>query len=210
MKTIAVVAGGNLTEGFLSEIKKSTFIIGVDKGAYWLISHTIIPNVAIGDFDSVSKQEFEKIEKKSKKVTKYPTEKNWTDLELAMNHAVALHPKNITIYGAYGTRIDHSFAAIGLLEKLAQRKIYASIIDMNNSVSIVDTTHVLKKSDTYTYVSLLPLTTEIVVSMQGFKYNVTKKKIRKGETIGISNEIDKDKGIITIHAGTALLVQSRD
>lgn len=207
---ISIVAGGNLSEYLLFEIKRNTIIIGVDRGALWLISHGILPDVAIGDFDSISKQEFENIKTKCKKVIEYPAEKDWTDLELAINLSVKYHPSRIDIFGVFGTRIDHSLAAFHLLEKLTKEKIEASIFDEHNRVSIVNAKLTIKKSQQYRYVSFLPLTESVTMSLEGLKYNATRKKIMKGETIGISNEITNDEGTIEVHRGVVLLIQSRD
>ena len=50
----------------------------------------------------------------------------------------------------------------------------------------------------------------IQISLEGLKYTVIKKVIRRGQTIGISNEFISDKATVTIHHGKALVIQSKD
>ena len=40
---------------------KDTVFIGADRGALHLLQNGIVPHEAVGDFDSVSKSEYEKI-----------------------------------------------------------------------------------------------------------------------------------------------------
>ncbi|MBI4058148.1 thiamine diphosphokinase, partial [Candidatus Gottesmanbacteria bacterium] len=51
---IVIFGNGRLLVYYVRQIRKSDYIIGVDRAAYWLITHGVVPNVAIGDFDSVS------------------------------------------------------------------------------------------------------------------------------------------------------------
>ena len=88
INTIAIIGGGRLSKQFLREIAASEYIIGVDRGAYWLIANGVTPNIAIGDFDSISSKELEEIMKGVKTVKKYPLEKDATDMELAVEHAL--------------------------------------------------------------------------------------------------------------------------
>ena len=93
MKHILIFGNGKLSKKFLQEIHEGDYVIGVDRAAYWLIRQGRIPDVAIGDFDSVTKKEFGLIKKSIKTIKTYPKEKNSTDMELAMMHAKSLDPK---------------------------------------------------------------------------------------------------------------------
>ncbi len=207
MKRIAIVAGGTLSKQFLSDIAKSTYIIGVDRGAYWLIVNGIIPDIAIGDFDSVSARELQVIRKNIRRVEEHPKEKDLTDMELAVVHAIKLRPKEIVIYRALGSRLDHTLANIHLLEKIHDSGV---IRDGNNEVRFASGRLVIRKESRYRYVSLLPVSKTIEVTLRGFLYDASHALIRRGQTLGISNEICGDKATIEVHRGRALVIRSRD
>ncbi len=206
-KTVAVIGGGRLSKQFLSEIIKCDYVIGVDRGAYWLITNGVTPNIAIGDFDSVSSKEFEEIKKRTKMTKKYPSEKDATDLELAVDYAILLKPQYITIYGSIGTRLDHTIGNIQLLERLHDVGV---IRDRKNEVRIISGHTTVRKDVCYQYVSLLSVTETVEVTLSGFFYDVTRAIIRRGQTLGISNEIRGDEATIEIHQGKALVIRSRD
>lgn len=202
---IAIVAGGKLQKRFLGEIHKADFLIGVDRGALWLLQNNVIPDVAIGDFDSVTKKEFQKIKQKVKKVFEFEKEKNATDLELAVDYAIGLKPKHVTIFGGVGTRLDHTIAAVHLLEKLPTS---GKIIDSRNEIQLVrKTLHIFPS---HRYVSILPHTKKIIVSLSGFVYPLSRKELVRSTSIGISNEVVGKKAVIEVHEGIALVIKSRD
>lgn len=209
-KKVAIVGGGKLSKKSLPEIIKSDYIIGVDRGACWLIANSVIPDIAIGDFDSVSSKELEEIKKRIKMIKKYPSEKNATDMELAVEHALSLLPMEVAIYGAIGSRIDHTMGDIYLLERLLEKGIPAVIRDSNNEARVVSSRLVLKKEPRHRFVSVLPITETIEVTLTGFLYDVSRTLIRRGQTLGVSNEIRKKNALIEVHRGKALVIRSRD
>ena len=99
-------------------IKRHTDIwVGVDHGVLVLLEHDIMPNLALGDFDSVTSEELKMIQEKLPEVSLFPAEKDETDLELAIDWAIRQKPSNIYIFGATGGRMDHFLANIQLLQK---------------------------------------------------------------------------------------------
>lgn len=204
---VAIVGGGRLSKKFLPEIIKSDYIIGVDRGAYWLVTNGVIPTIAIGDFDSVSAEEFQLIKRNVTCIKEHPKQKDATDMELAVDHAISIRPKEVVIYGAVGSRLDHTMGNIHLLERLGDIGV---IRDANNEVRLVSGKLVLSKKSHYPYVSLLPITETIEVTLSGFFYDGTRAVILRGQTLGVSNEIRTEKATIEVHRGKALVMRSRD
>lgn len=48
------------------------------------------------------------------------------------------------------------------------------------------------------------------ITLKGFKYNANDLSIRKGETIGLSNELREEEGHITIGDGYLFLMETKD
>ena len=210
MDTIAIVGNGKLEQSYLDRIRQHTYVIGVDRAAFWLLSQGLIPNVAIGDFDSVTPQELKIIREKIAVFESFPPEKDFTDMELAMNYAAKLHPKDITIYGGIGSRLDHSLGNILLLNQFLDSPFNMRLVNETNECHILNSQEVIQKSPDYKYVSLLSLTDESVVTLNDFLYEIKNYHLKRGQTVGISNEIHKKQGSIIVHQGTVLVIQSRD
>ena len=209
-KRVIIFGNGRLNKGLLKHITSDDYIIGVDRAAYWLITRGIVPHMAIGDFDSATAIERQVIKKSVKKFKTFPPDKNWTDMELAVNQAVRLSPDEVVIFGGSGTRLDHTMATWHVLDSLLKKNITHSLTDETNSIRLLGKGRTIFVPRGYRYISVLPFTRTVVLELQGFKYNVPKMKLVQGSTRGISNEIAGREAAIRIYSGKAWVVESND
>lgn len=194
-----IFGNGFLHPKFLRDIRTGDYIIGVDCAAYWLLSHNIIPDLAIGDFDSVTHEEFNLIKKHIKIIKSYPKKKDKTDMELALSHARG----QTFIYGWSGTRLDHTLATLQMMK-------HHILIDEYNRIRLVGRGKTSIERSSYRYISVLPYTKSIALSLTGFIYNLKRKILTKGSSVGVSNEIIGDRGTISIFSGKAWVIESGD
>lgn len=206
--TIAVIAGGTVDEEVCHDIKKYQVVIGVDRGAWWLVEHKIVPDYAIGDFDSVSEEELKKIQQFSPNVVQYKRGKDETDLELGIQQAIRLDPSLVVVYGATGSRLDQTLAGISVLEQF--EAVAIEIRDKTNSICLITSEKVIVKDSQYRYCSFLPITRKAVLSLKGFEYPLEKEILYRQKTRGISNQIKNTSGKVVVHQGKVLCIQSRD
>jgi thiamine pyrophosphokinase len=209
-KTITIVANGDIGWLKKKDLKDFSYIIGVDRAAYLLLNLGIIPDCAVGDFDSVSKRELKEIKRRIKDVREYPADKDKTDLELAMEVAFEQNPLEIVIYGVTGRRLDHEIAAFQLLYEIQKRHCKAILRDRHNEIRIVEKECRIEKKNHFSYLSILPFSEEITISIAGCKYPLDKHVMKKGTTLGVSNIIISDFADITIHTGIAYCILSKD
>ncbi|EJW15705.1 MULTISPECIES: thiamine diphosphokinase [Paenibacillus] len=209
---IAIVAGGAISEQILMQIQICDYIIGADRGALYLVQHQITPDLALGDFDSVTDAERERIRESSRQYTDCDAiDKNYTDTELAFNRALAMKPSQITMFGVTGTRLDHTMANIHLLRKAVDAGIMCRIINDHNIIMLTNSTVTLQTNN-YPYVSLLPLSLTVTgITLTGFKYPLDDATLHIGQSLGVSNEWDDvDAATIQVKEGYLLIICSRD
>lgn len=192
---IAIVAGGSCDLSLYKDILADAFIIGADRGALYLVESGYKIDIAVGDFDSVSESEMEKICKNTGDLDRLVPEKDETDLEHALKRAFFL-PGTIHILGATGTRLDQTFSAINLLKLCHDNHREAYIYDRNNRIRLIEGHAVIRKGR-YRYVSLIPYGDIMVnVSLKGFKYSGEHITLERKSSLGISNEITGDEAEI--------------
>ena len=210
-KRILIFTGGNLGPAGFEEIQEDDILVGVDRGALHLIRKQIYPDICLGDFDSVSKEEEREIEKHCKQfISCDPVIKDLTDTEMAFTWALEQQPKEIWVMGGIGSRFDHSLANVHLLLKGLQAGIPCCIRDEHNEVRLTNH-HMTVKKGIYSHVSLLPLSMEVTgINLRGFQYPLENATVSIGDTIGISNVILGDAGEIEIKSGYLLVIMSRD
>lgn len=211
VKRAVIFSGGTLGPWALSEILEEDLLIGVDRGALFLIQNGLGPHISLGDFDSTTPEEVELIRQGSEQFQDWdPVDKDWTDTELALNWALQQNPREILIIGALGTRFDHTLANVHLLVKAHRHNIQCSIIDKHNKITLIETYGQIQRNR-YTYVSLLPLSTKATgVTLEGFQYPLHNATFSLGETIGVSNVLIADTGHIHVATGQLLCIQSID
>ena len=210
---IAIVSNGEEASKRLLEknLENIDYIICADGGVMNLLVHNIIPNLVVGDFDSLSEEHQHLLIKKGVKMKRFPKEKDQTDTELAADVAVELSPDEIVFLCSTGTRLDHTLANISLLIKLAKKGIAASIVNNHNRLyALLPGNHEMKSSPG-TFISLLPLTPEVKrISTNGLKYQLTDYNLPLLSPLGVSNcPISENWGINFIE-GILLLIISKD
>lgn len=215
-KEINILAGGpsSLVPDITQATNNDAIWVGVDRGVYHLISKGITPDVAFGDFDSVTEEELQKIKAAVEQLNIYAPEKDETDMELALNWAINQNPAKIRIYGATGGRLDHLFANVQLLLKplSLQKNIHIEIIDQKNHVFVkAPGTYKIKKNPGRKYVSFVPISLEIKgLTLVGFKYPLKDCHIQIGSTLCISNELIDNCGTFSFDEGILMVVRSQD
>lgn len=188
--------------------------VGVDRGVFTLINRDIQPDIAFGDFDSVTANELTEIEKKVKHLEKFKPEKDETDMELALNWALEQKPDQIRVFGASGGRLDHFFANVQLVIRpvLAGTKTEIFLIDRNNVIFVkAPGKYEIRKMDEKKYISFVPVTLNVqALTLDGFKYPLKDCHISIGSTLCISNELIRDCGTFSFSEGILIVVRSND
>jgi thiamine pyrophosphokinase len=117
MTRILIFANGLLPDPqkARSLVQPGDFIICADGGTRHALAMGLDPGLVIGDFDSLVLDESEKAERAGAQIVRYPHDKDETDLELALNHALELKPSSVVIVAALGERLDQTLGNIALL-----------------------------------------------------------------------------------------------
>jgi len=186
--------------------------IGVDRGSIDILKANLPLDYAIGDFDSVNKEEVALLKAKTKKFLQYPTDKDQTDLDLAIAKAINLKPKAIYLFGVTGGRLDHELINIQQLLLITRNEIEGYIIDKNNIIKLVlPGLHKVNNNKQYPYISFIPFTEKVTnLTLEGFHYPLTKETIEWGSTLCLSNELVSNNGTFFFDDGILLVIKSRD
>jgi thiamine pyrophosphokinase len=210
----ALIAGsGSLSN--LELLKKhyawADLVIAADGGAEYFHNAGLMPHVLLGDFDSLPTDVLEEFKaQKDIEIKTFPANKDFTDMELALNLAVERGADEAVILGASGTRLDHTTANIHLLYKLLTNNIKGCIEDDNNLIYLINDKLTLKKQDNRK-VSLLPMPPYVSgLTTQGLSYPLSDATLAFGTGQGISNEFADDTASITLKEGLLLVFVSKD
>ena len=210
-KRVVIFAGGELSPEYLNVLDEGDYIIGADRGALFLITHGITPDISVGDFDSISAEELEQVKAGSQEtITCDAVNKDLTDSEMALDLALNTQPDHILLLGVTGSRIDHTLASIQMMTRAQQRQVSCSVMDCHNYVTLTGSQAIVEERG-YTYVSLLPLTHEVTgITLEGFQYPLHDATLKLGQSLGVSNRLITPSGTVSIESGLLLIIQSKD
>ncbi|QVI33601.1 thiamine diphosphokinase [Lacticaseibacillus chiayiensis] len=148
--------------------------IGVDRGALRLVKAGIQPVLAVGDFDSLTSEEFQLVHDRVQEIEQVPSAKDDTDTELAMKVALTdFSADKVTLVGATGGRLDHLLSNLFL--PLQPRFLVdierIHLLDEQNHVDYYGPgTHEIQPLSGYRYVAVINLTPVTDLAIIGAKY----------------------------------------
>lgn len=207
-----IICGGSIkdTEYMKKYIKNIDFVICADRGGLYAKDMGILPDLLLGDMDSIPHDVLEEYKEKGVDMRLYPSEKDMTDSEIAVLRAVDMGADELVIMGALGSRLDHTMTNICMLKKLVNANVRATIVNENNEITLIKDEIELEKDPEYR-LSLLPLTQKVEgVTLVGLKYTLEDGTLEMGASLGVSNEFEDDIARITIRDGLLLVMKSKD
>jgi thiamine pyrophosphokinase len=211
MKHAIIFANGELKypEALYEIAASADVIIAADGGLSHIENLKLVPNLLIGDLDSVTYEQVKNTIDSGCTVRRYVVDKDETDLELALLAAADMNCNKITITTALGGRLDQTLSNIYLLNlpQLAQLDVRIDdgkeeIFLIHNQVKVSGT-----PGDT---LSLLPLTPIVKgINTTGLKYPLVEDELTFDHSRGISNVMQSWNARVEIKSGILLCIHIR-
>jgi thiamine pyrophosphokinase len=164
-----IVANGDFsaTASQLEGIRQSKLLIAVDGGIEHCIHAKLRPHLLLGDFDSISPPSLAFFSDVPR-VT-LPHDKDESDLEVAIQHALAHSEGPIGVFGALGKRTDHLLYNLYLLARYPGR---VTLESEKERLFVIRDKHTLIARPGQT-ISLLPLNGVVKgVSTRGLQWEL--------------------------------------
>lgn len=182
-------------------------VIAADGGARHALALERVPDVIVGDLDSVDPATLDHFRAQGALVEKHPAAKDQTDLELAIERAIRDGAEEVLLVGATGGRLDQTLANLLIL---AQR-------DWGVPVRLIDGDQIaalLRGPDTLTVgaqpgstLSVIPLSPRVTgICYRGLEYLLDGATLEFGSTRGISNVVAAGDARISIESGLLLVI----
>jgi len=211
MPRIVIFANGELPniEKARALVKADDYIICADGGTHHALALGVIPHLVIGDMDSMTKDEAQQLKKADVPIELYPRNKNETDLELALNHALEQKPTSILIIAALGNRLDQTLGNISLLSDSRLATLDVRLDDGVEEVFFCrDSSRVEgRRAD---IVSLIPWNGAVEgIRTNGLRWPLNNETLYPEKTRGISNEMLEAVAEVSIEVGSLLITHRR-
>jgi len=207
-EVIVVVAGGGPPdpESALA-IPLGARVIAADRGLEHALALGLDVEIAVGDFDSASPEAVARAEASGTRIERHSAEKDATDLELALDAALALGPEGILVLAGDGGRLDHLLSTLLLLGSSRYEAVEIDAFVGPARVHVVRGQRAIEGS-VGELVSLLALHGPAEgVRTEGLAYPLEGETLEPGSSRGVSNVFVSATPRISLERGVLLAIR---
>ena len=177
------------------------YIIAADGGYALLHRRGIVPDLVVGDFDSLGTAP------EHPNVVRLLAEKDDTDTMLAVRHGLRLGYKDFVIDGGLGGRLDHTIANIQVLAYLAENGARGILLGSDMCVTVIKSGSVGFSQDAAGIVSVFCFGGRAEgVTLTGMKYPLSDATLASSFPLGVSNEFTGEPAAVTVREGTLIII----
>lgn len=206
--TVLVFTGGEgVPAGLGARLPPAGAVVAADQGVHHARALGIAVDVLVGDLDSVDPAVLAELESAGTTVERHPTDKDATDLELALDRAVALGATRIVVVGGAGGRLDH---LLGNALVLAAPKYAEVAVSAHFGAGRL---HVVRR-ELRTTGAVGELVTLLAVggpargvTTAGLRWELHAETLLPGSSRGLSNERVADEARVQVEDGVLLVVE---
>jgi thiamine pyrophosphokinase len=208
-----VFANGDLNDGpavrAALDAPAPRIVIAADGGLRHALALDLVPDVVIGDMDSVDPALLDQAEQRGAEIDRFPVDKDETDLELALLFAVRRGCESIRVVGGTGDRLDQTLGNMYLLALPALSDRDVRLVSGKQTTWLARPGEIVIDGQPGDTLSLLPLSAEATgVETHGLKYPLRQETLVFGSARGMSNVLLEHEARLTFESGLLLIIHT--
>ena len=194
------IIGAGDFHGFVQEPDDSDYIIAADAGYNVCVENNVIPDLVLGDFDSLGEVP------KHPNVMQLPVEKDDTDTLFAIKLGLERGYKNFFLYGGLGgSRADHTIANLQSLLYIANRGGRGWIYGSHHVWTLIKNSSI-KLAGEGNVAVFCPDGKAEGVCLKGLKYELQNAVVTSDYPVGVSNCMVSHEAEISVENGALLVM----
>jgi len=206
-RTAIVFCAGGPARASMPDPPDDPYVIAADSGVAEAERLGFHVDLLVGDLDSAEPEAVSRVEAAGGTVQRHPTDKDASDLELAMEAAVAAAVRRIVVVGGDRGRLDHLLGNAFLLG--SDRWANVEIDAVLGSATL----HVIRDTRT------MPGTPGEVISLyaiggpargvttEGLRWSLRDAELPPGSSLGLSNEFTETRAEVRVGDGVVLAIR---
>ena len=188
-------------------VSKNVVCFCADGGANFAFKYGKIPEVIVGDLDSIEKKVLEYYKSKNILIKKFPKDKDFTDFELILKEINKISEnknfvEKIFVVGGLGKRIDMSLSNLFIMEK------YKNLVFLqeNEEIFYTEKSFVLKNKKECEF-SIIPISEKVEkLTLKGFKFETDKIDVKRESSRLVSNVILENEASVEFESGKMIII----
>ena len=194
------IFGAMPVDTFNFKLSDNDIIIAADSGVINTKKFNIEPDYIIGDFDSLGYTPTDS------NTIVHPTEKDDTDLMLAVKLGLENGYQNFRIFGGIGGRLDHTFANIQTASYIAENGGNVIFYGSNENLSVIKNNKIAFDKYNKGNISIFALEDCKNVKINGLYYELDNGYLTTNFPLGTSNKFNNQNATISVEQGKLLII----
>lgn len=180
---------------------RPALVIAADAGLEHLSARKIVPDLVVGDFDSLGRVP------EGSNVLRHPVEKDDTDMLLAIREGLARGCRQFVLYGGLGGRLDHTLANLQALVFLARRNASGWLLGDGLAATALRSGSLSFGPEHRGTISIFCAGADARgVDLQGLYYPLRDAVLTSGFPLGVSNQFTGAPARVSVRDGELLIL----
>ena len=186
--------------------KRADLVVAADGGARYALAAGIVPDLIVGDLDSLGEDLAREIEDRGAELERHPARKDKMDGHLAVLAAREREATAADFVCATGGKPGAVFAVPHILLAAERAGMRSTVFTDWGRMLVLEADSRVVKGTAGDSVSIFPLSgTATGVTLEGMAYPLENASLEPGDTLGFHNELVGKEARVSVEAG-ALLV----
>jgi thiamine pyrophosphokinase len=190
---------------------RADLVIAADGGALHALAAGVVPDLVVGDMDSLGDEGTRQIEARGASLERHPARKDKMDGHLAVLAARERGATDLDLLCAAGGRPDAVFALPHLLLAAEQLGARATVVAGWGEMFVVENGTRTVGGRPGESVSVFPVSGAAEgVTLEGFEYPLEGARIEAGDTLGFHNELLAGEARVAVKDGALFVIHETE
>lgn len=208
MRAAVFLNGSPDTPALLRRVAaRADLVVAADGGALHAVAAGIVPDLVVGDMDSLGAEGTKRVEDRGASLERHPARKDKMDGHLAVLAARKRGATELDLLCATGGRLDAVFALPHLLLAAERMGVRATVVAGWGEMFVVEDGQRVVAGWPGESVSVFPVSGAAEdVTLEGFEYPLEAARVEAGDTLGFHNELLGERGWVAVKGGALLVI----
>jgi thiamine pyrophosphokinase len=187
---------------------RANLVVAADGGARYALAAGIVPDLIVGDMDSLGEDLAQEAERRGASLQRHPARKDKMDGHLAVLAAEERGATTADFLCAAGGKPGALFALPHVLLAAERVGLRSTVFADWGRMFVLEAGTRIVKGSVGESVSVFPLAGQATgVTLEGMAYPLQNARLRPGDTLGFHNELIGTEAKVSVRGGALLIVQ---
>ena len=190
---------------------RADLVVAADGGARYALKAGVMPDLVVGDMDSLGEDFARKIERRGATLERHPVRKDKMDGHLAVLAARKRGATAADLLCAAGGRLGALFATPHILLAAERIGLRSTVVADRGRMFVIEAGTKTVHGTPQDSISIFPLSGPAAgVTLEGMEYPLENASLQPGDTLGFHNELIGTEARVSVGEGALLVVQETE